>query len=141
MTKKETGKELPKRDVRGTRVKRDPKSGITGTDYGHGPLFSVAREGYTQRWVNDHYHNVDKALTRGWVPRKKDESDTEIDYENFSNCITRVVDRDGRRAILMEMPKDLFEKNKAKKQLEVDSMEEHIKGQAQSVDIKRGGLH
>ena len=142
MTKEVHGKKLPTRKNRVTskRERKEPRAGVSKPkhiDYRRGPLFSEQREGYTRRWVNDNYHNIDRALSKGWVPVVATDSE-EADLETFSNCISTVVGRDGMRAILMEMPKDVYTDNEAAKQREVDDIEERLRGSAESIDIKRG---
>lgn len=114
------------RNARGSAV--DSIGRVARTASVRGPLFSEAREGYTQRWVNDTYHNIDRALERGWRPRLPDTVSAEdIDDANmFDNCISRVVNRDGTRAVLMEMPTDVYKALEAEKQKEVDAIEEQI---------------
>lgn len=143
--KVESGSKLPPRKNRVTSSRnRDLKreSNNSARDdtaiaiSSRGILYSEPRAGYTQRWVNDRYNNIDRFLGMGWRPRLVEDS-SEADLDSFSNCISRIVSPDsGMRAILMEIPQDVFDELRAKGQKEVDDIEKSLKSApGSSVDI------
>lgn len=117
------------RTTRGSVVDSTGRNGRSSLQTSRGPLSAFApREGFVQRWVNNAYTNMDRALDRGWRPRALDGvAPEDVDMQTFGNCITRVVSRDGTKAILMEMPKDVYDSLQAKKMAELDEIEEAMK--------------
>ena len=106
-----------------------------------GPLYAPGRTGYRQRWVNVVRNNVEDMLRLGYdivVENKKDGIGLH-EYEgahSLGSAVTRIVDREGMKAILMETPLELFEQGRAEKAAAVDEIEEFMKPD-QADDVRR----
>ena len=100
-----------------------------------GRMYSIARPGFKQRWANDEMGNIEELMDAGYTPRVKEKSGSVLDKERegtaqgtgtFANAITKVVNRDGLVAILMEIPEEIFLERKLEKQQEVNALEAHL---------------
>lgn len=93
-----------------------------------GPLVADIRKGYTGRWVNLHGNKYEDALEMGYqvVPNKKKRGDAKVvDADPLASAIVKVVNRgDGLKAVLMEVPTDIYDARQADKMLEIDEIED-----------------
>jgi hypothetical protein len=93
-------------------------------------LNAAHRDGYVRRWVNESVDRVEAFTRAGWTPVVGEEntSDTRAQTESqLGSVVRKVVNKDPnascRTAILMEIPKDLYDADQADKQLENDRIE------------------
>jgi len=88
------------------------------------------RKGFIRRWVNETVDRVESFKRAGWTPVVGDEntSDARAQTESqLGSVVRKVVNKDptanNRTAILMEIPKELYDADQLDKQKEVDRIE------------------
>lgn len=83
------------------------------------------REGYHRHWFNDEPGRVDQAKENGYNHV----------LDATSRSISRVVNKDGQQAYLMEIPKEWFDEDMAAQQQAVNDKEDTIRrGQVEASD-------
>lgn len=86
------------------------------------------REGYKRRWINDKQGRIAMAQEGGYTLVPKDGAEFEEDdvtnvNSSLNNAVSRVVDSEGTKAYLMEIPEDWYEEDQQEKQQKIDEME------------------
>ncbi len=91
-------------------------------------LAVAPRPGYHRHWFNEEPGRVDMAKENGW---------NHVLADATGKPVTRVVDKGGKQAWLMEIPQAWFDEDMAAQQQGVDDKEETIRrGQVQAADPK-----
>lgn len=98
---------------------------------------SVARKdpNFEYRFVNDDGDNVQDKIDNGWEPVEKSETqvgDKRVESSNSEGSIVRVSVGQGKKAVLMKIPKDWYDEDQAIKQEAVDATENATKQEALS---------
>lgn len=96
---------------------------------------SVSRKDpeFEYRFVNDEGDNVTDKIDRGWEPVLKSETvvgDKRVDSAASEGALATVTVGQGKKAILMKIPKGWYEEDQAIKQQEVDRTETATKAEA-----------
>lgn len=97
---------------------------------GKGPLAVEQREGYKRRIVNLHGNNLEEALELGYkvVTKEKQKAGAKAGAEDdLSSAHTfKVSKNDDLKAVLMEIPLELYNENKRAKEQDVDDIEARL---------------
>ena len=93
-------------------------------------LTATHREGWVRRWVNESVDRIESFKRAGWTPVVGDENTSDVRAQSESqlgSVVRKVVNKDPnasyRSAILMEIPKVIYETDQADKQKENDRIE------------------
>jgi len=81
---------------------------------------------FKYRFVNDDEDRVEMFKRGGWIPVGKNEEDTEDAVANTADSTSSVKEKyvgGGKKAILMKLPKDLYDEDQARKQARIDELE------------------
>lgn len=93
-------------------------------------LSATHRDGYVRRWVNESVDRIESFTRAGWTPVVGDENTSDVRAQSESqlgSVVRKVVNKDphasNRTAILMEIPRDIYDADQADKQVENDRIE------------------
>ena len=118
-----------------SKVKREASRPVRKRLARKGRLYSEPRPGFVQRWANDQMGNIEELMELGYKPRVKEKNGTVLGKEKegssqgtgtFSNAITKVVNRDGLVAILLEIPKEIYDEMRAARAMEIAELEAQL---------------
>lgn len=94
-------------------------------------LTATHREGWERRYVNESPDRIESYMLAGWTPvmdKNANSSDERAQSESqLGSVVRKVVNKDinssCRTAILMEIPKELYDEDQKDKQKEIDRIE------------------
>ena len=102
-------------------------------------LTAPKRKGYERRFVNDEGDRIKRFVDAGWTPvtgetlnidnpeRPEGIGDLRVDASKpLGSPIVETVDRTGKKAYLMEVPKEWFDEDYAARQKQIDELERNI---------------
>lgn len=102
-------------------------------------LTAPARKGYVRRFVNDEGDRIKRFVDAGWTPvtgetlnidnpeDPKGVGDPRIDTSKpIGSPIMETVDRTGKKAYLMEIPKEWYDEDVSARQRQIDELERNI---------------
>lgn len=106
-------------------------------------LAADQRDGFVRRWVNDVDGRIERAKEAGYAPVLKP-ADAADPRAGASSQVGSAVDKNvggGVRAVLMEIPREFYEEDKAAKQAIVDRSEAGLARQSGIKGQQYGGVY
>lgn len=99
-------------------------------------LTTTSRSGFVRRWVNDVAGRVDKFLRAGYEPVQ--DTNVQVGEDGVTNnnialgsgarkMVGRTREGDGTQAVLMEIPKELYEEDQKAKAAKIDAVDKVLK--------------
>lgn len=90
------------------------------------------RQGYKRRWINDRDDRIRRAQEGGYSLVERDKGDyidpdTSNRNDSLANSVSKVVDSDGTKAYLMEIPVAYYNADQKEKQKQIDKTEDALR--------------
>ena len=90
------------------------------------------RDGFQRRWINDTGGRLAQAEEGGYCFVKREgaefkEADAKNQNSGVNNCISKVVNSDGTRSYLMEIPMAMYESDQLAKMAKIDELENGLR--------------
>lgn len=106
-------------------------------------LAADQRQGFVRRWFNDTDDRLERAKAAGWtsVLKPADAADPRAGADSQMGSIVAKSVGGGVRGVLMEIPKDFYDEDKAAKEARIDRTEQGLSRQPGIKGQQYGGVY